>query len=216
MSSLPAEYYFHELKKLFGEYELRAEMPCFHCHEPEAAEICFAFAKFGAAAHDRLPRGTMPKLDALFAPEPVQSEPEAPEPPGPEPEDPYLFLRDYVLHEDKLIAAAIKAAGGLRALSRELGIRREIIEQWKRVPAELSQVVAKVTGLPQHLLRPDLFDVSAPQSYYGTKEEEDETWKWSHAWQLWLPLPYPPGFLPACCCANRSRLTLVVNNGGAT
>jgi hypothetical protein len=213
MMSLPAEYYFHELKKLLGEYKPTANMPCFRCDAPEAMEIRFAFAKFGAAAHDRLPRGTMPKLDAIFAPEPAPEVEPAESLPALEPEDPYLILRDYVLHEDKLMAAAIKAAGGLRALSRALGIRREIIAQWQRVPAELLQVVAKVTGLPQHVLRPDLFDVSAPQSYYGTKEEEDETWKWSHAWQLWLPLPYPPGFLPAGCCANRPHLTLVVDRG---
>jgi hypothetical protein len=48
--SVPAEYHFHELEKLLGDYGLTPNMPCFHCHEPEAADICVAFAKFGAAA----------------------------------------------------------------------------------------------------------------------------------------------------------------------
>jgi hypothetical protein len=213
MSDLPAEYHFHELKKLFGDYKPTGTMPCFRCNEPESHDICFAFAKFGAAAHDRLPRGTMPKLDALFAPEP-KPEPEPTSEPEPGPrllsDDNLFMLRDYVLSGETLMAAAIKAAGGLRALSRKLGIRLEVIEQWKRIPAGILPVVAKVTGLPQHVLRPDLFDVSAPQ-FYWTEEEADEIWKWSHAWQLWLPLPYPPGFLPTHCCARRPRLALVVN-----
>jgi hypothetical protein len=213
MSDLPAEYHFHELNKLFGDYKPRAEMPCFHCDEPEAMDIRFAFAKFAAAVHPRLPRGTMPMVDALFAPEPepeveTTSEPELETGPRLLSDDNLFMLRDFVLSGEKLVAAAIKAAGGLRALARKLGIRREVIEQWKRIPVERLQTVAKVTGLPQHVLRPDLFDVSAPQ-FYCTEEEADEIWKWSHARQLWLPLPYPPGFLPAHCCARRVQLKLV-------
>jgi hypothetical protein len=155
-------------------------------------------------------------MDALFAPEP-EPEPE----PKSEPETPFMLrdenlfmLRDYVLSGEKLVAAAIKAAGGIRLLARKLGIRPESIEQWRYIPDERLQAVANITGLPQHVLRPDLFDVSAPQ-FYCTEEEADEIWKWSHAWQLWLPLPYPPGFLPACCCARRPRLTLVVDRGAS-
>ncbi|HVI61490.1 MAG TPA: YdaS family helix-turn-helix protein [Bradyrhizobium sp.] len=200
MSDLPAKYHFHELKRLLGDYKLKVYMPCFHCWEPEAAEILFAFAKFGGAAHEQLPSGTLPKMDALFAPDP-------------EPENLFM-LRDYVLSGDTIVAAAIKAAGGIRLLARKLGIRPHAIEQWKCIPTEQLQAIARITGLPQHVLRPDLFDVSEPQ-FYCTEEEADEIWKWSHAWQLWLPLPYPPGFLPACCCARRPRLTLVVDRGAA-
>ena len=210
MSDLPAEYRYHELKKLLGDYAPKASMPCFQCDEPEALDIRFAFAKFAAAAHDRLPSGTMPKMDALFVPEP---EPEvAPAEPASDPAPEYFFLRDYVLSPERIMAAAIKAAGGLRMLARKLGIRPEVIEQWKYIPVERLQAVVKATGWPQHVLRPDLFPgVGDPQSYW-TKEEEDEIWKWSHAWQLWLPLPYPSGFLPQGCCARRPRLTLVSCN----
>jgi DNA-binding transcriptional regulator YdaS (Cro superfamily) len=215
MSSLPAEYHWHELKKLFGDCELKSEMPCFRCDEPEAAAIRFAFVQFGTAAHARLPRGTMPVVDAIVDLAEPSPEP-APDVPAPTFEsvlesDGLFMLRDYVIAEHEIMAAAIKAAGGIRTLARKLVIHRETIEQWKRIPAERLQAVAKVTGLPRHVLRPDLFpDVSEPLSRW-TEEEADETWKWSHAWQLWLPLPYPPGFLPAHCCARRPRLRLVVS-----
>jgi Bacterial toxin YdaS len=204
MSGLPAEYYWHELKNLFGDYKPKSEMPCFRCDEPEAAAIRRAFVQFGAAAHIRLPRGTMPAVDAIVDLAEPSPEP-APDMPAPTFEsvlesDGLFMLRGYVIAEHEIMAAAIKAAGGIRTLARKLGMCRETIEQWKRIPVERLQAVAKVTGLPQHVLRPDLFDVGELQSY-----------EWSHAWQLWLPLPYPPGFLPAHCCARRSRLALVVS-----
>jgi len=209
MSDLPMKYRYHELKRLLGDYKPDVNMPCFFCDEPEAMEVRFAFAKFAGAAHKELPRGTLPQMDALFAPDP-------------EPETPFMLreenlfmLRDYVLSGEGLVAAAIKAAGGVRLLARKLGIHPEAIQQWKCVPAERLQAVAEITGLPQHVLRPDLFpDVAEPQ-FRCTEEEADEIWKWSHAWQLWLPLPYPPGFLPAGCCARRPRLTLVVDRSAS-
>jgi DNA-binding transcriptional regulator YdaS (Cro superfamily) len=198
MTALPAEYHFHELKKLLGEYKPKPDMPCWHCDEPEAAEICFAFANFVCAARPRLPRGPTPTLDAIAD----LAEPLPESPPT---------LADDVLSGDRIKAAAIKAAGGIRSLARRLGIRPEAIEQWTCIPAERLQAVATISGWPQHVLRPDLFPgVDEPQSYWRTKEEEDEAWLWSHTRQLWLPLPYPPGFLPARCCARRPQLTLVV------
>jgi len=80
------------------------------------------------------------------------------------------MLRDYVIAEDKIMAAAIKAAGGLRVLARKLDVHPAVIEEWKRIPVARLPAIARITGLPQHVLRPDLFDVGAPQSYYGTKE----------------------------------------------
>lgn len=205
----PAKYHYHELKKLLGDYEPTANMPCWRCDEPEGLEITFRLCLLAGAAWPKLPPGTMPATDALLAPAPATRV--EPAEPGVEPTDTLsdLFsLRDYVISEATIMAAAIKAAGGLRTLARKLGVRQEAIEQWQRVPVERLQAVAKATGLPQHVLRPDLFDVGEPLLRY-TKEEEDEMWKWSHARQLWLPLPYPPGFLPKHCCANRPRLTLV-------
>src|SRR5262249_59121638 len=46
MSTAPAKYHYHELKKLFGDYHPTGNMPCFKCNEPEAWDITVAFAKF--------------------------------------------------------------------------------------------------------------------------------------------------------------------------
>jgi len=209
MSDLPAKYHFHELNKLLGDYSPTGDMPCWHCDEPEAHEIRFAFAKMVTAIRIDRSRDTTVVHDTAVKPT--------------EREEPAVFdltsenlfmLRDYVLSGEKLVTAAIKAAGGVRALAHKLDIHPQAIKQWKRVPAERLQAVAKASGWPQHVLRPDLFDVSAPQ-FYWTEEEADEIWKWSHAWQMWLALPYPPGFLPARCCARRPQLTLVVNRSGS-
>src|SRR5205823_14440282 len=117
---------------------LNAHMPCFRCPEPEGWDIVHAFAQFGSAFHAEAPRGTLPKMDVLFAPDPGE-------------EDPLFMLRDYVLRGTTLVAAAIKAARGLRALARKLGLHPKAIKQWKCIPVEQLQAVANVTGLPQHV-----------------------------------------------------------------
>jgi DNA-binding transcriptional regulator YdaS (Cro superfamily) len=55
------------------------------------------------------------------------------------------------------IRKAIKAAGGVRALARLLGIDHASILRWKRVPAERLIEVERVTNVPRESLRPDLF-----------------------------------------------------------
>lgn len=46
-------------------------------------------------------------------------------------------------------------------LARQLGISRGAIAQWDRVPAERLGEVAKATGLPPEVIRPDLFPEAA-------------------------------------------------------
>jgi hypothetical protein len=212
--NLPAKYYWQELKTLLGDYKPKAEMPCWRCNTPEGTAICWGFAQMAGATIEQrvLPPGTAPMLEAVASD--LEDEPTPTSPAiAPSLESQNLFmLRDRVLSGDRLKAAAIKAAGGIRALARKLGTHPEFIERWEHIPAKRLQAVATITGLPQHVLRPDLFPgVDEPQSYWRTKEEEDEAWAREHAQQLWLPLPYPPGFLPAHCCARRPQLTLVVN-----
>jgi hypothetical protein len=55
------------------------------------------------------------------------------------------------------VAAAIKAANGAAELARKLGITRWAPHQWKRIPADRVAQVAEITGIPAHLLRPDVF-----------------------------------------------------------
>lgn len=57
---------------------------------------------------------------------------------------------------------AIKEKMTFAKLARRLGITRGAVSQWTHVPAERIGEVSKITGLPAHILRPDLFE-SAPQ-----------------------------------------------------
>jgi len=51
----------------------------------------------------------------------------------------------------------IQTAGGVRSLSRLLGISQPAISNWKRVPADRILQVEAVTGVPRAVIRPDLF-----------------------------------------------------------
>jgi hypothetical protein len=52
---------------------------------------------------------------------------------------------------------AIAAAGSISALARALKINRQAVQSWERVPDERVEDVARITGVPKHRLRPDLF-----------------------------------------------------------
>ncbi len=56
------------------------------------------------------------------------------------------------------LAAALEAAGGPTALSKHLKIEPSAITQWSRIPAERVRAVETATGIPRHVLRPDLFE----------------------------------------------------------
>ena len=66
----------------------------------------------------------------------------------------------------KDIAAKV---GGVVSLSKQLGLSRGAVSQWDKVPLERVSAVAKLTGIPRELLRPDVFgtapvcDCSQPQ-----------------------------------------------------
>jgi DNA-binding transcriptional regulator YdaS (Cro superfamily) len=56
-------------------------------------------------------------------------------------------------------AAAIKAVGGGSALARAVGVTRFAVNQWRTagVPALRVSDVSRLTGIPLHELRPDIF-----------------------------------------------------------
>lgn len=60
-------------------------------------------------------------------------------------------MRDPGLNE------AIRAAGGVSELARQLGISQPSVSNWNRVPAERVLSVETLTGVNRVLLRPDLF-----------------------------------------------------------
>jgi DNA-binding transcriptional regulator YdaS (Cro superfamily) len=61
------------------------------------------------------------------------------------------------------LAEAKKAVGGNTGLAKALGggISPQAISQWKRIPAERVPEVERVTGVPRHRQRPDIFEVPA-------------------------------------------------------
>ena len=58
---------------------------------------------------------------------------------------------------DEGLQLAIKLAGGLRPLARELGLSVQAFSEWRRVPAHRILQVEAVTGIPRERLRPELY-----------------------------------------------------------
>lgn len=48
--------------------------------------------------------------------------------------------------------------GALAKIAAELRITRAAVSTWKRVPAERVAEVERITGIPRHELRPDLWE----------------------------------------------------------
>jgi DNA-binding transcriptional regulator YdaS (Cro superfamily) len=59
--------------------------------------------------------------------------------------------------KDQALILAIQAAGGTAKLARKLGIKSQAISQWRRCPPKRAMDVAKASGIPLHVLRPDLY-----------------------------------------------------------
>lgn len=69
---------------------------------------------------------------------------------------------------------AIRAAGGIGALARSLGISQPSVSNWQRIPAERVLAVETLTGVPRTRLRPDLYPLEpADQAPGGAVEEID-------------------------------------------
>lgn len=56
-----------------------------------------------------------------------------------------------------IVQQAAEKAGGVVALARELGIKHTSLYSWKRVPAERVLEIERLSGIPAHELRPDIF-----------------------------------------------------------
>ena len=53
---------------------------------------------------------------------------------------------------------AIRAAGGVGALARKIGISQPSVSNWSRIPSERVLAVETATGVNRQVLRPDLYD----------------------------------------------------------
>jgi TorA maturation chaperone TorD len=66
---------------------------------------------------------------------------------------------------DPGLAQALRAAGGVGALARKLGIAQPSVSNWSRIPAERVLSVEAATGVSREMLRPDLYcDESRPSA----------------------------------------------------
>lgn len=52
---------------------------------------------------------------------------------------------------------AAAAVGSKSELARKLKIAVQSVQQWTRIPAERVLEVERITGIPRHKLRPDLY-----------------------------------------------------------
>jgi DNA-binding transcriptional regulator YdaS (Cro superfamily) len=52
---------------------------------------------------------------------------------------------------------AIAAAGSMTALAIALGVTPQSVAGWDQVPAERCLAVEAATGVPRHVLRPDIY-----------------------------------------------------------
>src|SRR5690242_11278706 len=66
---------------------------------------------------------------------------------------------------DPGLQQAIRVAGGVTELARQIGISQPSVSNWVRVPSERIVAVEAATGVPREVLRPDLYgarDAAAP------------------------------------------------------
>lgn len=52
---------------------------------------------------------------------------------------------------------AITASGGIAKFAAKIGLSRQAVYGWKRVPAERVVAVETATGISRNMLRPDLY-----------------------------------------------------------
>lgn len=74
--------------------------------------------------------------------------------------------------KDEALKRAIEAAGTGDKLASELGITPQALSQWDRVPPLRVLEVERVTGVPRHELRPDMYP--APEVVQASARTEPE------------------------------------------
>jgi TorA maturation chaperone TorD len=70
-----------------------------------------------------------------------------------------VSMRDAGLDE------AVRVAGGVSELARQIGISQPSVSNWTRVPAERVLIVEAATGVDRKILRPDLYNESPTEAH---------------------------------------------------
>ena len=56
-----------------------------------------------------------------------------------------------------IVKKAAENVGGVVALAKGLGVKHPSLHSWRRVPAERVRDLEKLSGIPCHEIRPDLY-----------------------------------------------------------
>lgn len=75
----------------------------------------------------------------------------------------------YDSNDPRVIACklAVQAAGGMSALAAKLQIKPQAVYGWEMVPPSRCRKVAQLSGIPAHVLRPDIFPAEAEDRLAG-------------------------------------------------
>ena len=60
----------------------------------------------------------------------------------------------------KPISLAIEKAGSVKALALLCGVAPQSISQWARVPIDHVKTIERLTGLPKHEIRGDVYEAA--------------------------------------------------------
>jgi len=58
------------------------------------------------------------------------------------------------------LAEAVNRAGSVAKLADMLGVSRQVLYKWKRIPADRILEIERLTGVPRASLRPDLYEAA--------------------------------------------------------
>lgn len=62
-----------------------------------------------------------------------------------------------MLKRDAGLVCAIRAVGRAKMLAAAVGVTEQAVSQWTRCPAGRVLQVESISGIPRHVLRPDLY-----------------------------------------------------------
>jgi DNA-binding transcriptional regulator YdaS (Cro superfamily) len=60
-------------------------------------------------------------------------------------------------HRDPVITQVFIAYGNASALAKELGLSRQCVSQWGKIPLKYVRDISKRTQIPVAVLRPDIY-----------------------------------------------------------
>jgi Putative antitoxin of bacterial toxin-antitoxin system, YdaS/YdaT len=63
----------------------------------------------------------------------------------------------HMKQRDPVITQVFAAYGSASTLAKELGLTRQCVGQWKKIPLKYVREISKRTEIPAALLRPDIY-----------------------------------------------------------